>query len=148
VLLYQQTSGKKDRTVTIATSKEFHYEEESRRARYTGEAHMNGPQGDLKGDRIDLFLKPSGNEVDRVEAFDKVLLTEGGRTTKGDRLTYFSADERYLVVGGQGGPVSLVNECGRETIGWSLTFFKTLDRVVVDGNEQIRTQSRGGSKCK
>jgi LPS export ABC transporter protein LptC/lipopolysaccharide transport protein LptA len=148
VLLYQQTGGKKDRTVTIATSKDFHYEEESRRARYTGEAHMNGPQGDLKGDRIDLFLKPSGNEVDRVEAFDKVLLTEGGRTTKGDRLTYFSADERYLVTGGQGGPVSLVNECGRETIGWSLTFFKTLDRVVVDGNEQIRTQSRGGSKCK
>ena len=27
------------------------------------------------------------------------------------------------------------------------TFFKVADRIIVDGNEQIRTQTRGKSNC-
>ena len=44
-----------------------------------------------------------------------------------------------------GTPVTIVDECGRETTGRTLTFFKATDRIVVDGNEQIRTQTKGGS---
>ena len=47
-----------------------------------------------------------------------------------------------------GAPVTIVDECGRETTGRTLTFFKATDRIVVDGNEQIRTQTKGGkSNC-
>ena len=69
-------------------------------------------------------------------------LREQNRKTTGTRLTYTTADERYVVTGA---PVTIVDECGRETTGRTLTFFKATDRIVVDGNEQIRTQTKGGS---
>jgi len=150
-MLEQSTKGKdttrgKERTRSIATAKSFKYEEAPRRATYTGDAHMSGPQGDLTAARIELYLTASGDEIDHAEAFEKVTLREeGARKTTGDHLTYFGADERYVVTGA---PVTIVDECGRETIGKTLTFFKATDRVVVDGNEQVRTQTKGGSTCK
>ena len=59
-------------------------------------------------------------------------------------MTYTTADERYVVTGA---PVTIVDECGRETTGKTLTFVKATDTIVVDGNEQIRTQTKGGGKC-
>jgi lipopolysaccharide export system protein LptA len=90
-------------------------------------------------------LKESGDELERLEAYDGTTLRElSRRKTTGDRLTYFSADERYVVTGA---PVTIVDECGRETTGRTLTFYKTTDRIIVDGNEQVRTQTKGKSNC-
>lgn len=139
----------KDGTVTrsrsINTAKDFLYEEALRRATYTGEAHMSGPQGDLTAAKIELYLRPAGDEVERAEGYDKVTLVEKNRKTTGDRMTYFGADERYVMTGT---PVTIVDERGCETTGRTLTFFQATDRIVVDGNQQMRTQTRGaGSKC-
>lgn len=139
----------KDGTVTrsrsINTAKAFLYEEALRRATYTGEAHMSGPQGDLTAAKIELYLKPTGDEIERAEGYDKVTLVEKKRKTTGDRMTYFGADERYVMTGT---PVTIVDERGCETTGRTLTFFQATDRIVVDGNQQMRTQTRGvGSKC-
>jgi lipopolysaccharide transport protein LptA len=142
----KEKPGQKDRVASTATAKDFKYEEALRRATYTGEAHLSGPQGDMTAGKIELYLKASGDELDRLEAYDEVTLREQSRRkTTGARLTYFSADERYLVTGT---PVTIVDECGRETTGRTLTFFRTTDRIVVDGNEQIRTQTSGKSTCK
>jgi lipopolysaccharide export system protein LptA len=59
-------------------------------------------------------------------------------------MTYFSADERYVVTGT---PVTIVDQCGRDTTGRTLTFYKATDRIVVDGNEQFRTQTKGVATC-
>lgn len=137
----------KQRTRSIGTSKDFKYEEEPRRATYTGDAHMNGPQGDMTAAKIELYLKQSGDELDKAEAYDGVTLREeNGRKTTGAHLTYFGNEARYLVTGT---PVKIVDACNRETIGKTLTFFKATDRIVVDGNEQVRTQTKGAtSNCK
>ena len=37
---------------------------------------MIGPAGDMTADKIDLYLKPSGDEIDRVEALPEVTLKE------------------------------------------------------------------------
>lgn len=144
VLLQDDGAGKKEKVPSIGTSKAFSYLDTSRKATYTGDAHITGPQGDLTSPRVELFLQPSGDELDRAEAYDGVTLRGDGRKTTGQRLTYFSADQRYLVTGS---PVTILEECGRETVGRTLTFFKTADRIIVDGNEQIRTQTRGKSNC-
>lgn len=144
VLLQDGKDGKKARSVASAKAREFTYEEAQLRASYLGEAYVNGPQGDLRADRIELYLKPSGDELERAEAYDAVTLTEQRRKTTGARMTYLGADERYVVTGT---PVTIVDECGRDTIGRTVTFFKAAERVVVDGNEQIRTRTRGGSSC-
>ena len=92
--------------------------------------------------RIELYLKPSGDELERAEAYDNVVLREQSRETKGSTLIYTTASETYVVTGS---PVKILDQCQRETIGRTLTFNKGADSIVVDGNAQIRTQTKGGT---
>jgi lipopolysaccharide export system protein LptA len=103
---------------------------------------MSGPEGDMTADRIELYLKPSGDELERAEAYEKVVLREQSRETKGSKLIYTTANETYVVTGS---PVQILDQCQRETIGKTLTFNKGADSIVVDGNAQIRTQTKGGN---
>jgi lipopolysaccharide export system protein LptA len=144
MLMQTDKNGKKERVRSVGSSQQFNYEDESRRALYTGEAHISGPAGDMTAPKVELYLKPSGDELERAEGYDGVVLQADRRKTTGTRLTYFDADERYVVTGA---PVTILDECGRETLGRTLTFFKAADRVVVDGNEQVRTQTKGKSNC-
>jgi LPS export ABC transporter protein LptC/lipopolysaccharide transport protein LptA len=144
ITLEQEAKDKtREKVHSTGTSKDFAYEESSRRATYTGDAHMNGPQGDMTAAKIELYLKQSGDELDRAEAYDSVTLRDQNRETKGARMTYFSADERYVVTGA---PVTITDECARVTTGRTATFNKTTDTVIVDGN-QTRTATRGGANC-
>ena len=90
--------------------------------------------------KIELYLKPSGDELERAEGYDDVTLREQNRTTTGTRLTYTTADERYVVIGT---PVKILDECDRETTGKTLTYLKAADTITIDGNEQTRTQTKG-----
>jgi lipopolysaccharide export system protein LptA len=144
VLDHTGSKGQRERIASIARAGRFVFEEGMRRATYTGSAQVGGPHGEMRAARIELFLRPSGQELERVEAFDDVTLLEQRRRTTGSRLTYFSEDNRYVVIGS---PVRIVDECNRETTGRTLTFYQETDRVVVDGNEQIRTRTTGSSTC-
>jgi lipopolysaccharide export system protein LptA len=140
----RRSGAPRERTVASAAAREFAYEEAARRATYIGDAFVSGPQGDLRGDRIELFLLPSGDELERAEAYGSVTLVQStSRRASGARLTYFAAEERYVMTGA---PVTIVDECGRETTGGTLTFFRTADRVVVDGGP-VRSRTRGGKGC-
>jgi len=145
ILVQKDENKKEERIPSAGTAKDFKYEEAMRRATYTGDAHLTGPQGELTAAKIELYLKESGDEIDRLEASDSVSLREQStRKTTGAHLTYFGADERYVVTGI---PVKVVDDCGRETIGRTLTFTKAADRIVVDGKEEARTQTKGKSEC-
>jgi lipopolysaccharide transport protein LptA/LPS export ABC transporter protein LptC len=140
---------KKERMQSTATSKDMKYEDNVRRLTYTGAAHVVGPEGDMSAAKIELYLKPSGDELERAEAYadatDKMTLREQNRTTTGAHMTYTADRETYVV---DGLPATVVDECGRQTIGRTLTFVKATDTIVVDGNQQIRTQTKGGTgKC-
>lgn len=141
--------GTKEPGRSTGTANAFRYEEAERRATYTGEAHITGPQGDMTSPKIELYLKPSGDELERVEAYEQVVLRGDNRKTTGVRLTYFADEGRYLVTGA---PVTIVDQCGGETIGRTLTFYRTTDNIIVDGkdstgNAQLRTQTKGKSNC-
>ena len=133
---------KKTRSPSVAMAKDFAYDDAARRMTYTTDAHMSGPDGDMTAVRIDLFLKPSGDELDRAEAFESVVLREQSRETTGSKLIYTTANETYIVTGV---PVKILDPCGRVTRGKTLTFNKGTDNIVVDGNSQIRTQTKGGN---
>ena len=141
---------KTERVRSIATSADFRYEESARRATYTGKAHMNSPDGDMTAVKIELYLKPAGpggavqDDLERAEAYESVTLRDQNRTTKGTRLTYTTADQRYLVTGA---PVTILDECRRETSGRTLTYVKSAETITIDGNEQMRTQTRGSAQC-
>lgn len=133
-----------EKVPTVGTAAELHYEEALHRATYTTNAHVVGTQGDLTGKKIELYMKPGesdANELEKVEAYEAVTVHLDLRVGTGERLTYFAADQRYLMTGPL---VKIVEEC-RVTTGRTLTFFKATDRIIVDGNEQRRTQTTSES---
>jgi lipopolysaccharide export system protein LptA len=93
-----------------------------------------------------VILAPAASRIDRLEAFTDVNVRLDTRVATGDRLTYFDQDGRYVITGIATVPVTIIEEC-RETTGRTVTFFRSSERVIVDGNEEIRTQSRRGGSC-
>jgi lipopolysaccharide export system protein LptA len=110
------------------------------------QALLSGPQGDVRADRIEVVLAQAGNRAERLEGYTNVNARVDTRVATAARLTYHAEDERYVLVGASPVPVKVVDTC-RETSGKTLTFFKTADRIIVDGNEEIRTQTKSGGPC-
>ena len=109
-------------------------------------SQLSGPQGDLRALRIEVVLAQTAARPERLEAYTDVSVHLDTRVATGDRLTYFAEDERYVMTGIATVPVRIVEEC-RETSGRTVTFFKSAERIIVDGNEEVRTQSKRGSLC-
>jgi lipopolysaccharide export system protein LptA len=112
---------------------------------------MSGAQGDVTATRIELMLAAKGSALDRLEAYELVTARVDTRIGTADRLTYFADEGRYLMTGIATVPVKIVEkklgeEC-RETTGRTVTFFKSTERIIVDGNEEVRTQSKRGGPC-
>jgi lipopolysaccharide export system protein LptA len=142
-----------DTGVSVAHATDIRYDDAMRTITYSSmpnaagtivtQAQLSGPQGDLRADRIQVILAPAGGHITRLEAYTNVSLKLDTRSAVGERLTYFADDDRYLMSGAGTKVVKVVESC-RETIGRTLTFFKSTDRIIVDGNEEIRTQTRNG----
>ena len=60
---------------------------------------MNGPDGDLTADKIELYLTESGGELERAEADGSVVSRQQNRRAYGDHLTYIAAKDEYTMVG-------------------------------------------------
>lgn len=132
-------TGQKQHTQTVGKSESFLYDDARRLATYTTKAHINGPQGDITANKIELFLKPAGtNELERAEAYargaETVVVKEGVRTARGTHLTYTAADQQYLMIGT---PVITIEDdkgsC-RVGTGSSLRFFRGAEQGQMDGN--------------
>ena len=109
---------KKERVHSIATARDFTYDDAARRMTYTKDAHMSGPEGDMTATRIELYLKPPGDELERAEAYESVVLHEQNRETKGSKLIYTTANETYVVPSKVGTfPVSVVKAPALEFLG-------------------------------
>lgn len=144
-------TGKSQVETTVATAEDLVYEDELRRATYTTGARLNGPEGDLRAAKIELFLAPAGDRLERMEAYDDVTLHSENRQSFGARLSYFAADDRYVMSTVAGAPdvrilEQLAQEC-RETLGKTLTFHRATDTIAVDGSDERRTQTTSGGKC-
>ncbi|HVJ25929.1 MAG TPA: LptA/OstA family protein, partial [Vicinamibacterales bacterium] len=115
----------------------FVYNDAKRLATYTGKAQIDGSQGNVTGDRIDLFLKPKVNELERAEAYGKnrgVVVREGQRLAKGDHLTYTAVDENYNMTGR---PVEVTEEKDGTctlTVGNRVTFSRASETARVEGD--------------
>jgi LPS export ABC transporter protein LptC len=143
-----------DTGVSIAHASEIRYADAAHTIRYgsmknalgvvAAQAQLSGPQGDLRADRIDVLLAEKGGHIDRLEAYTNVSMKLDTRTAVGERLTYFASEERYVMSGAGTKSVKVIESCA-ETTGRTLTFFKSTDRIIVDGNEEIRTQTRNGA---
>lgn len=134
-------------TETNATADLLVYDDAKRVATYTsgptGRANIVGAQGDLTGDRIDLFLKEGGKELERAVADGNVIAKEGGRNVTGGHLVYTAANDTYVMTGA---PVEVVRKASvqcEKTVCARLTFHRATDNLKVedDGLRLVRTES-------
>jgi len=129
---------------TIGRGGSFTYTDQARRATYDTAAMLDGETGNLRAEKIEIVLAADENSLARLDASEKVTAIVDKRTVTGARLAYVTADEKYVVTGA---PVTMVDADCQELSGKTLTFFKASDRVQVDGNDEVRTQTKGGGKC-
>jgi lipopolysaccharide export system protein LptA len=129
---------------TIARAETFTYSDQTRMATYTTSAQLNGEQGNLTAGKLELLLAKGDNALEKLEANGAVTAVVDKRTVTGARLTYSPSDDKYEVLGS---PVKMVDGVCQETSGKKLTFWKASDRVQVDGNNEVRVQTKGGGKC-
>ncbi len=123
---------------TYGRGAELLYDEARRQMTFRENASLQGPEGDIKGERIELFLQADGNTLDRAEAYEQVTARlDGGRVATGSRLTYNAKARRYDM---RGAPLTVrqrrvekgVTRC-EETVGAALTFDRSADTVSVVG---------------
>ena len=148
VMLFEDVDPKTNQrkpTRTTATADAMVYDDAKRLATYTGnqaaKAHIAGAQGDLTGDRIDLYLKPEGNELDRMEVNGAVGVIESARTAKGNHLTYTAADDRYVMTGTPVEVIEVTPPNCKKTVGATLTFRRSVSSIAVEGNGVYGQQS-------
>ena len=95
---------------------------------------MNGPDGDVTADKIELYLTESGGELERAEADGSVVSRQQNRRAYGDHLTYIAAKDEYTMVGK---PVKVFDDTPPDckvTHGTTLTFHKAVDTISATGN--------------
>jgi lipopolysaccharide export system protein LptA len=123
---------------------------DARRAVPVRDAQLSGPQGDLRGERIEIALAKEGNKVERLEGYTGVTLKLDKRTAVGSRLTYYASEERYVMSAAGTKAVEVTDvktdpsgavSCNK-TVGRTLTFYKSTDTISVDGNDQNRTETK------
>jgi lipopolysaccharide export system protein LptA len=113
----------------------FVYDDGKRMATYTTAARLVGAQGDLRAARIELFLAATSSDLERLEAYDSVTIREGVRKAEGERLTYTTADEQYVLTGPVKSPVVIVEnlstEC-RKSQSRRVTFRRASDYMEME----------------
>ncbi|MXY15852.1 MAG: hypothetical protein F4Y57_02300 [Acidobacteria bacterium] len=134
-------------SLSTGTAESMRYEKELHRVTYTAGARLDGPQGDLQADRIQVQLQADDVTLDHVTATGNVTLLVPGRIVSGERLVYHDETGRYEM---EGAPVRFVEAAGeeegcRETLGRTLTFFASVDDISVDGQYQRRTATASGA---
>jgi lipopolysaccharide transport protein LptA len=128
----------------VARAETFTYSDQTRRATYTTGAQLDGEQGNLSAGKIELDLAKGDNTLEKLVADGAVRAIVDRRTVTGAQLSYSPSDDKYTVFGA---PVRMIDAECQETSGKTLTFWKASDKVQVDGNNEVRTQTKGGGKC-
>lgn len=131
------------------TADQLVYEDAKRLAIYTvagtTPARLTSPEGIVTGDRLELYLKESGNELDRLVSDGKIVTSKvDNMQSTGKHLVYTAVDETYVMTGE---PVDAIQkddqgQCKQST-GKTLTYVRTTDSmrlVGIDGLAAIESK--------
>jgi lipopolysaccharide export system protein LptA len=113
------------------------------------EPQLSGPQGNLSaGGRIEIRLGADGGSAEQIDAYTNVrLLLDERRATGGATLTYYAAEQKYVMTAAPSAPLVLVSGC-RESRGKTLTFYKENETIEIDGEKERRTGTeRAAGPC-
>jgi lipopolysaccharide export system protein LptA len=136
------SKGEGAKGLSIGRADRFEFDDGARKATFTTKAHLEGAQGDLQAQRIDVLLAAKGNDLRELTAEGTVVIKVENREATGQHLVHHPADDSYVLTGA---PARLVDGC-EESSGRTITFYRGSNRVLVNGSEQSRAQAKSG-KC-
>ena len=128
------------------TSNHLVYRDSDREAKYQGEVLARGPDITLTSSQMEVFFAAASQsakatapadapaKVEKIIASGSVVVTQPTRHATGDKLTYTSEDDRFILTGG---PPSIFDAERGKITGVSLTLFRRDDRVIVDGSSSL-----------
>ena len=128
------------------TSNHLVYHDSEREANYQGDVLARGPDMTLTSSQMEVFFVPASQSADKrapaetpaklekIIASGSVVVIQPTRHATGDKLTYTSEDDRFILTGG---PPSIFDAERGKITGVSLTLFRRDDRVIVDGNSSL-----------
>jgi LPS export ABC transporter protein LptC/lipopolysaccharide transport protein LptA len=140
----KDNAGDAKSKLMVGRAGSFAYSDQTRVATYTTAAQLDGDQGNLQAAKIEMKLAKGENTLEGLEADRQVTALVERRTVTGTHLSYSPTDDKYIVTGA---PVRMIDAECQEWLGKTLTFWKASDRVQIDGNNEVRTQTKGGGKC-
>ena len=76
-----------------------------------------------------IFLAAETNEVERMEAIERVVLVQPGRQAEGDRAEYTALEERTVIMGNM---ARVVSQTQGSVTGRRLTLMGGDDKIFVD----------------
>jgi lipopolysaccharide export system protein LptA len=119
------------------------YEDAKRLAIYTvtgaTPAKLTSPEGNVTGERLELYLKESGNELERLVADGKLVTAKvDNMYATGKHLVYTAVDETYVMTGE---PVDAIQKddqgACKQSIGPTLTYVRTTDSMRLEGKHGL-----------
>ncbi len=132
---------------TVTVAEELLYEDAKHHAIYTGHAHMSGPDGDVTGDKIELFLAEEGRQLERAEADGNVVSRQETRRAYGKHLTYLASDALYRMTGSPAKVYEQTPTNCRITEATTLVFDRTLNTSTATGNNTTGQHTRSEPVC-
>lgn len=135
-----------------ARAEEISYTDSQRRIEYrnapaaatkpgTGTVRVNGPEGNLEADRVEVFLQKDNSRAERIEAYQRVTAKIDTKTTTADRLTYLAATDEYDMKGAGRVPVKFSDGCIEQS-GMTAIYSKAKDSLQFRGGEVMRTETK------
>ena len=134
----------------FTTAASMKYSDAERTTHYEGNVVSRQTPDELKSDAQDLWLSKGENAtVERMVATGNVLMTEPGRTARGEKLVYTGADQKAVLTGA-GARVEDVAQGA--TTGEELTFYVGGERIRIAGRsgagrvKSVHRIGKGGSQ--
>jgi lipopolysaccharide transport protein LptA/LPS export ABC transporter protein LptC len=128
----------KKTVATNGSAETFYYDDAKRLATYTTKANLKGSQGDLTGEKLELFMKEGTNQLSRIEGYGSkgsVVVKDENRTATGDRLTYTEEDKTYVLTGKPVEVIEIVPGDCKKSTGTTLRFVRGSQSIgSLDGS--------------
>jgi len=153
----QITNGKNrpsQSTPVTITSARLTYTDNERRVHLEGGVVAQGADLTINSNQMDVYLAPrkqssatqshsrqrsvtsAAAQLDRIVAAGNVVILQPSRRATGEKLTYTSAEDKFVLTGG---PPSIFDAEHGKITGDSLTFYNRDDRVLVEGGNSSPT---------
>lgn len=140
------------------TAARLTYSDQQRVARFLGGVQVSSPEATMRSAQVEIALYPKGEEssgtgaaaskVKQIVASGNVVVEqrEPARRALGERLTYTSNEEKFVLTGVPPVFASIFDAEHGKITGDSLTFYTRDDRVQVVSQGSTRTVTRTHSQ--